>query len=102
MKIAAAIGVFLIATNLIMILPAYAQTAGEVLKAYDSLRKPDRKARLVEGAKKEGNLVFYGTLGVDAARPLLEKFRQAHPYISIGQYRSGTVGIYNRVVNEAR
>src|SRR6266545_822035 len=33
---------------------------------------------------------------------MLEKFRQAHPYISIGHYRSGSTGIYNRVVNEAR
>jgi hypothetical protein len=79
-----------------------AQTAGEILKAYEPLNKPERKARLVEGAKKEGRLVFYGTLGVDAARPMLEKFRQAHPYISIGHYRSGSTGIYNRVVNEGR
>ena len=101
-KIKAAIGIFLLATNLFTALGAYGQTAGEVLKGYDPLRKPDRKARLVEEAKKEGSLVFYGTLGVDAARPLLEKFRQAHPYISIGHYRSGTVGVYNRVVNEAK
>jgi iron(III) transport system substrate-binding protein len=80
----------------------YAQTAGEILKAYEPLKKPERKSRLMEAAKKEGRLVVYGTLGVDAARPMLEKFRQAHPYISIGHYRSGSTAIYNRVVNEAR
>jgi iron(III) transport system substrate-binding protein len=82
--------------------PIHAQTAGEILKAYETLKKPERKTRLIEGAKKEGRLVVYGTLGIDAARPMLEKFRQAHPYISIGHYRSGSTGIYNRVVNEGR
>ena len=57
----------------------HAQTAGEILKAYESLKKPERKARLVEGAKKEGRLVVYGTLGVDAARPMLEKFSPSSP-----------------------
>jgi len=33
---------------------------------------------------------------------MLEKFRQAHPYISVGHYRSGSTGVYNRVVNEGR
>jgi iron(III) transport system substrate-binding protein len=82
--------------------PTHAQTAGAVLKVYETLKKPERKTRLIDGAKKEGRLVFYGTLGVDASRPMLEKFRQNYPYISIDHYRSGSVGIYNRVVNEAR
>src|SRR5262249_38331623 len=80
----------------------HAQTAGEILKVYETLKKPERKTRLIEAAKKEGRLVFYGTLGVDASRPMLEKFRQNYPYVSIDHYRSGSVGIYNRVVNEAR
>lgn len=81
---------------------AFAQTAGGILKAYESLSKTERRSRLVEGAKKEGRLVFYGTLGVDAAGPMLEKFRQTQPYLSVGHYRSGGTGVYNKVVNEAR
>ena len=101
--IKAVLGIFLAAMELFVLgSPIHAQTAGEVLKGYETLKNPERKSRLIEGARKEGNLVFYGTLGVDASRPLLEKFRQAHPYISIGHYRSGSTGIYNRVVNEAR
>ena len=103
MNIKAVIGIVISALSLALTFsPSHAQTAGEILKAYESLKKPERKTRLVEGAKKEGRLVVYGTLGVDAARPMLEKFRQAHPYISIGHYRSGSTGIYNRVVNEGR
>ena len=57
----------------------HAQTAGEILKAYESLKKPERKTRLVEGAKKEGRLVVYGTLGVDAARPMAGKVSPSSP-----------------------
>src|SRR5262245_7490205 len=97
------LGVVLIAFCLAVgVSPMHAQTAGEVLKVYETLKNPERKTRLIDGAKKEGRLVFYGTLGVDASRPMLEKFRQNYPYISIDHYRSGSVGIYNRVVNEAR
>src|SRR5437764_10969889 len=103
MNIKAVIGIVISALSLALTFSSiHGQTAGEILKAYETLKKPERKTRLIEGAKKEGRLVFYGTLGVDASRPMLEKFRQAYPYISVDHYRSGSVGIYNRVVNEAR
>jgi iron(III) transport system substrate-binding protein len=103
MSIKPVLGIVLIASYLaVLASPMHAQTAGELLKVYETLKKPERKTRLIEGAKKEGRVVFYGTLGVDASRPMLEKFRQAYPYISVDHYRSGSVGIYNRVVNEAR
>jgi iron(III) transport system substrate-binding protein len=79
-----------------------AQSAGDILKAYDSLGKSEKRARLVDGAKKEGRFVFYGTLGVDAAAPMLEKFRQAFPYLTIGHYRGNGSGLFNKVVTEAR
>lgn len=78
----------------------FAQTAGDVLKSIANLKEPERKQRLVEGAKKEGRMVFYGTLGVDAARPWLELFRKSHPYIAIDQYRTNETGVYNRVTTE--
>lgn len=79
-----------------------AQTTREVLKSIEGRSPADRKARLVEGAKKEGGLVFYGTLGIDASRPFLEAFRKVHPYVEIGHYRSGELGVYNKTVNEAK
>ena len=90
MKIKAVIRIAISALFMAVTLsPIHAQTAGEILKAYDALKKPERKNRLIEGAKKEARLVVYGTLGIDAARPMLEKFRQAHPYISIGSLSLG-------------
>jgi iron(III) transport system substrate-binding protein len=103
MKIQAVVGLAASAVLLAAIIsPVDAQTAGEVLKPYVGLDKSQRRNKLIEGAKKEGRLVVYGTLGIDAARPMLEKFRQSHPYLSIGHFRSGSTGVYNRVVNEGR
>ena len=82
--------------------PLHAQTAAEALKPYVALKKPERQIRLVEGAKKEARLVFYGTLGVDASVRCLRNSVKVILNISIGHYRSGSVGIHNRVVNEAR
>jgi iron(III) transport system substrate-binding protein len=81
--------------------PAHAGMAAERLKPLAGLKGAERTARLTEEAKKEGKLVFYGSLGIDASRPLLEKFRKSHPYLAIGHYRSGEAGIYNKVANEA-
>jgi hypothetical protein len=103
MNIKPALAIVLLATHLaVPVSSVLARTAGDVLESYEALKKPERKMRLIEEAKKEGRLVFYGTLGVDASRPMLDRFRQSHSYISIDHYRSGSVGIYNRVVNEAR
>ena len=64
MNIKAVIGIVILALSLALTFsPIHAQTAGEILRAYESLKKPERKTRLVEGAKKEGRLVVYGTLG---------------------------------------
>ena len=80
----------------------FGQTAGEALKSLNELPNPERRLRLVEGAKKESRLVFYGTLGVDASSPFLDLFRKSHPYISIDHYRTNEGGIYNRVLTEGK
>lgn len=91
-----------ILASLSVVASTAAQNAGEILKSYDTLPKSEKRARLIDGAKKEGRFVFYGTLGVDAAAPMLEKFRHGHPYLSIGHYRGNGSGLFNKVVTEAR
>ncbi|MFQ5950094.1 MAG: ABC transporter substrate-binding protein, partial [Nitrospiria bacterium] len=94
--------ILVLIAGLALFSPAHAQTAGGILKSLEGLKEKERHSRLVEGAKKEGRLVFYGTLGIDASRPMLEEFRKSYPYLSIGHYRSGESGIYNKVVNEGK
>ncbi len=81
---------------------ASGQTAQDILKPLEGLSPSERTERLIEGAKKEGRFVFYGSSNLDASRPFLEAFRKAHPYLTIGHYRSGDVNIYNKVANEAK
>ena len=81
---------------------AFSQTAREALKSIQSLSAAERKPRLVEGAKKEGTLVFYGSLAIDASRPLLDAFKKSYPFLKIGHYRSGELGVYSKVSSEAR
>ena len=81
---------------------AFSQTAHDALKSLQNLSATERKARLVEGAKKEGTLVFYGSLAIDASRPLLDAFKKSYPFLKTGHYRSGELGVYSKVSTEAR
>ena len=81
---------------------AFSQTAREALKSIQNLSAAERKTRLVEGAKKEGTLVFYGSLAIDASRPLLDAFKKSYPFLKIGHYRSGELGVYTKVSSEAK
>ncbi len=94
--------ILVLITGLVSFSPAHARTAGEILKSLEGLKDQERHSRLIDGAKREGRLVFYGSLGIDASRPMLEEFRKSYPYLSIGHYRAGESGIYNKVVNEAK
>ena len=98
----ALLGAALGISGALSVAPSFGQTANDVLKPYETLAKSEKRARLIEGAKKEGRFVFYGTLGVDAAAAMLEKFRQSHPYLTVGHYRGGGSAVYSKVVTEAR
>jgi iron(III) transport system substrate-binding protein len=79
-----------------------ARDMAEVLKEVRGLRDEAREARLVQGAKQEGKVVLYGTTGVDDMKILFDSFKQKYPFLDIGHSRSGALGIYNKVVTEAR
>ena len=81
---------------------AFGQTAQEALKSIQGLSAAERRTRLVERAKKEGTLVFYGSLAIDASRPLLDAFKKSYPFLKIGHYRSGELGVYTKVSSEAK
>src|SRR5262245_54128917 len=67
----------------------YAKTAAEVLKTYERLSEKERDNQLVEGAKREGKLVFYGVTTVDQTKRVFEEFEKKYPMITISPYSSG-------------
>ena len=79
-----------------------ATTISELTSKVAPLSAKDRKELLVSGAKKEGQMVYYGTLPVNQFAALKEAFNSQYPFLDLKNYYSPRQGILNRVVNEAR
>jgi iron(III) transport system substrate-binding protein len=75
--------------------------AGDILRAYEKLTTKEREAKLFEGAKREGKVVYYGTIAVDQSTPLLDAFRAQYPFLKTEYYRSGNINVYNKIKTEA-
>lgn len=58
--------------------------------------------RLIEGAKKEGKIVFYSGIFEAEARALLSRFEKKYPFIKTTLYRAGGVALVSRIQNEHR
>jgi iron(III) transport system substrate-binding protein len=64
---------------------------------------PDRQAKLVEGAKAEGEVVFYSAMIVNQAlRPVSEAFMKKYPFIKVNYWRAESAGIFTKLSAEVR
>ncbi|HEV8722454.1 MAG TPA: extracellular solute-binding protein [Candidatus Binatia bacterium] len=61
---------------------------------------PDPK--IIEGAKKEREVVWYTTTNLETSKVLADVFQKKHPYINISFYRATVGPLINRVLLEAR
>jgi iron(III) transport system substrate-binding protein len=77
-------------------------SAGAVLKSYEGLAANERQAKLIDAAKREGKLVYYGTIAIDQSTPLLDAFKKQYPFLETEYYRSGNVNVYNKIKTEAQ
>ena len=59
-------------------------------------------ATLLEGAKKEGEVVFYTPLNINDSRPLLQRFEQRFPFIKTELLRLSAEPLLNRIFTEDR
>jgi iron(III) transport system substrate-binding protein len=57
---------------------------------------------LIEGAKKEGKLVWYTSMAVDTSKPLLDAFLKDYPFINAELVRLGEEQLTNRILGEIR
>jgi len=62
----------------------------------------DEQARLVEGAKKEGKLIWYTSTNVTESKPLLDDFEKQYPFIKGEIFRASGEKTLNRIITEAR
>ena len=57
---------------------------------------------MIEGAKKEGKLVWYTSMAIDTSKPLLDAFQKEYPFIKSELVRAGEEQLMTRVLGEIR
>src|SRR2546426_10128094 len=62
----------------------------------------DERTKLIEGAKKEGKLVWYTSTNVTESKPLLDDFEKQCPFVKGEIFRASGEKTLNRIVTEAR
>jgi iron(III) transport system substrate-binding protein len=79
---------------------ASAQNAADNPAMY---RGPDREQRLLEGARKEGQVTVYSSMIVDQAlRPLVEGFQKKYPFVKAQYVRDDPPQQLQKLMAEAR
>ncbi|HEX2928782.1 MAG TPA: hypothetical protein VHV54_03650, partial [Candidatus Binatia bacterium] len=59
-------------------------------------------AALVDDARKEGTLVFYGSMTTEHHGKLVAAFTQKYPFIKVEGFRANSLTVVNRVLTEQR
>lgn len=59
-------------------------------------------AKLIEGAKKEGSLIWYTSTSVEDITRLFAAFNKRYPFIKTEYFNAGSARLYNRILNESR
>src|SRR5438552_11222814 len=78
---------------------ASALTNEEIL----NYRAPDREQVLIEGARKEGQVVLYSALIVNQMlRPLTAGFMKKYPFVKMSYYRADSEELLAKLSAEAR
>jgi len=64
--------------------------------------QPDPAARIIEGAKKEGALVWYTALNLNDSEMLTSRFEQLNPFIKTETLRLSSFSLLSKIQTEAR
>ncbi len=88
---------------LLIATPAVGQTAKPPtpaeLAAYTG---SDRERLLLEGAKREGKLVWYTTLAAEQNKSIAAAFEKKYPGVSVDTFRTGSSALTQRLLTEAK
>jgi iron(III) transport system substrate-binding protein len=64
--------------------------------------QPDAASRLIEGAKKEGTLVWYTALNLNDSEMLTKRFEQLYPFIKTETLRLSSFSLLSKIQTEAK
>lgn len=62
----------------------------------------NEQAQILEGAKKEGRLIYYTSMTVNDSDLLVKKFTEKYPFLKVELYRSSGDNLPNRILAEGR
>ncbi|MGZ8483377.1 MAG: ABC transporter substrate-binding protein [Candidatus Binatia bacterium] len=82
--------------------PLLAATADEAAKSLRNLSAPQRKSLLEEGARKEGEAVWYTSMSLTDFPKIVGAFEKSHPYVRIKTSRLSQSSIMPKIETEAR
>ena len=60
------------------------------------------ETKIIDGAKKEGELAWWSTIAQDQSQKIIEEFMKLYPFIKATYWRSGSVGLHNKILIESR
>src|SRR3954463_804411 len=83
----------------VLVTPALAQSSS--LAEIAAYQGADRQQRLVDGAKKEGELMFYSSIPVEDLAVLTAAFDKKYG-VKVKVWRADSEGFLQRIVNEAK
>ena len=89
-------------TSMLWPLEVPAQTVESKLAALEKLAPQQRRQRLYEGAKSEGEAVFYANMDVSAMKPLTDGFMNRYPGTKAASVHFSGAAIITRLDSEAR
>jgi iron(III) transport system substrate-binding protein len=81
---------------------ASAQGRSETLQAIAKLKGSERDARLREGARKEGNLIWYSSTTAEDSLALNRKFQELYPFVKVQHLRAPSEKMIERILLESR
>src|SRR5713226_7028096 len=79
-----------------------AQPEETLLEEINRLPEPDRQARLVNGAKKEGAVTWYVAMNRAYAQDLINAFEAEHPFLKVNVLTGSGGALLSRVLTEYR
>ena len=82
--------------------PTLAQTREQTLQAISKLRGPERETKIREGARKEGNLIWYSSTTADDSLVLSQKFQEIYPFVKVQHLRGPSEKMVERILLESR
>jgi len=78
-----------------------AATPEEIWRSLEKLSPAEREKKLLEGARKEGEMLWYTNSGIENATRYIQAFKKNYPFINAQVWRAKTRQVTQRTISEA-